>query len=363
MEKKTQELIHLANKRFTEVLSDGFKLFIKTYKSLIIPLALFQIILIALNVLLLTDLNWYIDSLRVSIDAIMEKFNENISLTESELNELAYFLFMTLAQFFLQNLIGAVIITIAMCSVSNYVFKMYMHEDTSLSKSFKSAFNKKMLIVILILGISLPIGSFLLLFPAIIIFGFFIFLIFTYNIGDGKNLISEARSIAKKAFWKIIGIFVINVLFILIIDSTVTAILDFFLINDSTIPIISSWYNPATRNFGMLILYNILYSIVDIIFAPLFICLLTALFSSLKAKRDLKIQYQQGHYPQRELYQKSYEILGQKPIDLVETEGTTTSPDIRLDSRFYCPFCGVSINTPKKFCPRCGENLSSLWSD
>jgi len=360
MEKKTQELIHLANKRFTEVLSDGFKLFIKAYKNLIIPLALFQIFLIALNVLLLTDLNWYIDSLRVSIDAIMEKFIENISLTESELNELAYFLFMTLAQFFLQNLIGAIIITIAMCSVSNYVYKIYMKEEVRFTESFKSAFNKKMLIVILMIGIFLPIGSFLLIFPAIIIFGFFIFLIFTYNIGDGKSPISEARSIAKKSFWKIIGIFVINTLFILIIDYIVTAILDFFLINDSTKPIISSWYNPATRNFGMLILYNILYSIVDIIFAPLFICLLTALFSSLKAKRDLKIQYQQGYYPERELYQKSYKILKQKPINRVETEGTTISPDIRLDSRFYCPFCGVSIDSPKKFCPRCGESLTFI---
>jgi len=360
MEKKSQELIHLANKSFTEVLSDGFKLFIKTYKSLIIPLALFQIFLIALNVLLLTDLNWYIDSLGVSIDEIMDKFIENISLTESELNELTYFLFMTLTQFFLQNLIGAVIITIAMCSVSNYVFKTYMKEDISFTQSFKSAFNKKMLVVILIIGISLPIGSFLLLFPAIIIFGFFIFLVFTYNIGDGKNTISEARTIAKKAFWKIIGIFVINALFILIIDYIVTAILNFFLNNESTIPIISSWYNPATRNFGMLILYNILYSIVDIIFAPLFICLLTALFSSLKAKKDLKSQYQQGYYPERESYQESYKTLMQKPIDLVETEGTKNAPDIRLDSRFYCPFCGVSIDTPKKFCPRCGENLSFI---
>ncbi len=360
MEKKSQELIHLANKSFTEIISDGFKLFFKTYRRLIIPLALFQILLIALNVLLLTDFNWYINSLRASFNEIMDKFIENTPLTEGELNQLASFLFINLALFFLQNLIGAVIITIAMCSVSNYVFKIYMKEDISFTNAFKSSFNKKMLIVILIIGICVPIGSFLLLFPAIIIFGFFIFLIFTYNIGDGKNSISEARTIAKKAFWKIIGIFVINALFILIINYIITAILDFFLINESTIPIINSWYNPTTRNFGMLILYNILYSIVDIIFAPLFICLLTALFSSLKAKKDLKIQYQQGYYPEREFYQESYKILRQKPIDLVETEGTTTVPDIRLDSRFYCPFCGVSIDSPKKFCPRCGEPLSFI---
>ncbi len=360
MEKKSQELIHLANKRFTEILSDGFKLFIKTYRSLIIPLALFQILLIALNVLLLTDFNWYINSLRASFNEIMDKFLENTPLTEGELNQLASFLFINLALFFLQNLIGAVIITIAMCSVSNYVFRIYMKEDISFTNAFKTAFNKRMLIVILIIGIILPIGGILLFIPAIIIFGFYIFLIFTYNMGEVKNPISEARAIAKKAFWKIIGIFVINVLFISIIDYIFTSIIDFFLINDSTSSIISSWYDPMTRNFGMLILYHILYSIVDIIFAPLFICLLTALFSSLKAKKDLKIQYQQGYYPERELYQESYKILKQKPIDLVETEGTTTVPDIRFDSRFYCPFCGVSIDSPRKFCPRCGEPLSFI---
>ena len=360
METKSQHLMHLANKRFSDVLRDGFKLFFETYKSLIIPLAFFQILLIILNVLLLTDLTWYIDSLGISIDEIMQKFMENIELTAIELNQLAYFLLMNLVLSFLKNLIGAVIITIAMCSVSNYAFKIYMGEDINFAISFKSAFNKKMLIVILIIGIVLPTGTLVFFLPSIFIFGYFIFLIFTYNMGDDKNPISEARAIAKKAFWKIIGIFVINVLFILIIGTIFTSILDFFIINDSTTSIISSWYNPLSRNFGMLILYNILYSIVDIVLAPLFICLLTALFSSLKARYDLKILYQQGYYPERELFQESYKILKQEPIEPVDREQTTTMPEIRVKSRFYCPFCGVIIDNPQKFCPRCGESLNFI---
>ena len=50
MENNSQRLVHLANKRFGDVLKDGFKLFSQNYKTLILPLAFFQVILIILNV-------------------------------------------------------------------------------------------------------------------------------------------------------------------------------------------------------------------------------------------------------------------------------------------------------------------------
>ena len=66
MEINTQRLMVLANKRFSEVLNDGFKLFIKTYGTLILPLAFFQVILILLDVFLLTDFRLYLDNLGVT---------------------------------------------------------------------------------------------------------------------------------------------------------------------------------------------------------------------------------------------------------------------------------------------------------
>jgi rubrerythrin len=27
---------------------------------------------------------------------------------------------------------------------------------------------------------------------------------------------------------------------------------------------------------------------------------------------------------------------------------------------FYCPFCGKALDSPKKYCPRCGENIEFL---
>ncbi len=359
MENNSQRLVHLANKNFSEVLKDGFKLFIQNYKTLILPLAFFQVILIILNVFLLTDLNWFIDSLGIDLADTMESLVESTSLTPEELQTLMRYTFLNFAFLFLQNLIGAIIITIAMCSVGNYVFRKYMNENVRFVDSFKSAFNKKIFFAILILGICLPV-SFIIYIPAIFIFGFFIFLVFTYNMEVKKNPISEARAIAKGNFWKIIGVFIINILIILTVSQIFISIIDFFLINDSTIPIINSWNDPATRNFGMLILYNIFYNIVDIILAPLFICLLTALFSSLKAKKDLGFQYQQDYQPSRDMYQESYKYLRQEPYESIETEVTAKIPEIRMEGRFYCPFCGSLIQTPKKFCPKCGENLKDI---
>ncbi|MFX1569331.1 MAG: zinc ribbon domain-containing protein [Promethearchaeota archaeon] len=353
MEKNSQKLIDLANKSYGDILSSGFKLFFQTYGTLIIPLAVFQIVLIVLNVLLLTDLTWSIDSMGIAVDEVLDKFIENESLTESELNILAGFLLMTLALLFLQNLIGAIVIAIAMCSVSNYTFKRYMGEKISFIKSLKTSFNKRIFIVVLFLGILLPI-SFLLFIPAIIIFGFFIFLVFTFNIEDVEKPIAEARAIAKGGFWKIIGVFLINVIVIFIISyfyNSLTSII--FNTNSTSFMIkLSMWSSPAYRNYGMLILYQIINSTIDIIFAPLFICLLTSLFSSLRARRILKTGYYQEYYPKREIYQESFNIS--------ENKESSAISEIKLEGGFYCPYCGVLIKSPKKFCPKCGETLSFI---
>ena len=34
-----------------------------------------------------------------------------------------------------------------------------------------------------------------------------------------------------------------------------------------------------------------------------------------------------------------------------------TEPVPRPEFLFYCPFCGETIRTPKRFCPHCGESL------
>ena len=351
MEISSSKFRNLAGKSFNETLVDGYKLFYKNYGKLILPLAFFQILLIILDTLLLTDFKWYVESIGINIADLFTDLADTALIAE-DLNALTTYLLISFVLLFLQNLLGAIIITIAMCSVSNYTYQKYLGEEVSFKESFKSAFNKKIFIVLLILGFFLSLSSFLLFIPAIIVFGFYIFLVFTYNYED-TNPIKEAKRISKGAFSKVIGVFVVNFIFIYVFSFVYNSIIYTFLDTDFQATI-NSWNNPATRNFGMIILYQIIFSIVDIVLAPLFICLLTTLFASLKARKDL------GYYPKRGYYQESYSQIAQDSFEFAENLDITSQPSTPLKKRFYCPFCGFLLNIPKKFCPKCGESLESL---
>jgi hypothetical protein len=337
---KSPRLFDSSSNRLSDVISNGFTLFFQNYGKIILPLATFQVILILLDVLLLTDLRWHIDTLGLSVSEIMEKFIDNITLTESEWNTFATFLLLNILLWFLQNLIGAIIITIAMCSVSAYLFNTYTGREINYKNSIKSAFNKKLFLVILIIGICIPVGAIIFFVPAILIFGFFIFLVFTYNMEEVENPISEARRISKGSFFKILGIFILNYIFIAIISFIYNLGIDILLnpSSDTFIYNYNLWFAPNTRNYGLIILYQILISIIDIILAPLFICLLTALFASLKTRKDIGFSYQQPRYVSREI----------------------PSQQQQQEEKFYCPFCGHGMKVPKRFCSNCGEEFSFM---
>ena len=357
---ESQRSVDLANKRFSDIVLDGIKLFFHNYGKLILPLACFQVLLVILDIFILTDLKWYIDSMELNLSDILDKFAEGVNITESEWNLLTSFLLLNIGLLFLENLIGAIIITVAMCSVSNYILKKQLHIETHFTQSLKSAFNKKIFLVILIIGICIPLGSILLFIPAIIIFGFYIFLVFTYNMEDTENPISEARRVAKGNFWKILGMFAFNFIFIFIFSFIYNSIIDVFFSSETFSNNYNSWLDPSTRNYGMIILYQLLVNLVEILLAPLFICLLTSLFTSLKAKKDLGFSYQKQYLPVREPYRETYsQPMGLAQISDESVEDGTTSK-LQLEGQFYCPFCGYRINIPKKFCPNCGESFSFI---
>lgn len=342
MAEDPKKLVNFANKRFSEVIGDGFKLFVKNYGYLILPFAILGIISIFLKILFLTELELYITELGRDLTEGMETTPDISNFIESEFMHLMKYLILNLLLFVLQNLIGGriggIITIISMCSVSTFLFKKYVNGEADFISSFKSSFNKKIFLVILLIGIGIPLGIFFLIIPSIIIYGFFIFLIFTYNMKDIENPVLEARSIAKGAFWRLIGIVIVNFLFIAIINLIYISI--FNLVLDI----------PSTRNYGMKFLYQIFYSIIDIIFAPLLTCFLTCLFSKLKAQKDLDQRFIKKYYPVREMYKEPY------PQQEQEKELSTVRMPLK-DEAIYCPFCGYLIETPLKFCPNCGESL------
>ena len=266
---------------------------------------------------------------------------------------------------FLRNLIsgtqvGGIFSTIAMCSVSIFLYKKYVVKEADFKSSFKSSFNKRLLLVILIIGIGISLGTILLFIPAIIIYGFFIFLLFTYNMDKSENPIKKARVISKGGFWKLIGLFIIYYFVLIIINFIYDLIIDFILggIPDSVLSYnINLWMDSSTRNYIMLFLYQLLYSIVDILIAPLFICLLTSIFSTLKAQKDLGYKYVKRYYiPSEDYHDLSTQSLEKSNLH-TETFDQSYYTGKPLESGMYCPFCGYLIKKPKKFCPKCGESV------
>lgn len=333
------ELTRIANKRFTELLSDGFKLFWRHWLKIIVPISFFYVLSLLIRIVLLANANWNLILLEAIVAPLASV--DPSSLTESQLNSMISYVLTTWGIDTLNFIIGAVFTTLGLCSVAIYLYKDYIGEKTSLKESIKGAFNSKIIVVILILALLIPLGNFMLAIPSIIIFGFYIFSIYTYQLDDNGKSIKEAKILSKGAFWKITGTFLVSVVLTLIVVVFYQILIEImFPISYSTL---ISWYDPANLRFDLIFLYNLMNNVGSILLEPLFICLLTPLFTHMKARRNLGYSHHQREYS----YQRDY----QTP--------TPTQPEY-TEKGIFCPFCGQHMDFKLKFCPSCGESIEFL---
>ncbi len=334
MSRESQELTKIAEKSYGESISDGFRLFGKNWAKIIGPLTLFYVIYLFLKIFLLADLNWQITVFGENIISTMDPSN----LTDADVAQLLGFLLVGLSVIFIDSIIYSLFTALAMSSVSIYLYKKYLNLDTDLVQDIKKSFNSKLFVVLAILGLGYPLGLWFLLIPGITIFGLYICSVFTYQFENIEKPLKQARLITKGAFWKVIGVLVISSLII----RTISVIFGLFLnlVWHVDAPTLASWYNPASRRYDMLFLNELLNNLVTIILGPLFICLLTTLFTSLKVRFDLG--YRRGYF--------------KTPTELYGTEKVQVQPE-HADSGFYCPVCGYHMGIKFKFCPNCGESL------
>ena len=282
------ELNSYSNKGISVVISEGFHLFGRNYIPLILPLGLFFITSLIIKNLLIVDLEWQVFTM----------------ILDGEIELTFEYLILTLSIVFLSDFIPTIFNVVAMCLVSNYLYNKFIGNETKLIPELKNALNGRILLVVLLLGVGSSVGSILFYIPSILIFGssvgpilsyipsifimgFYIFYIFTYHSDDSDHPIKEARGIAKGAFFKIIGVFIVNYLIILFGEFVYYLLFDDFLTQINS----SSWYNPATRSYGRIILHEYLINIIQLLITPLFICLLTSLFVSLK-RRKAKLDFE-----------------------------------------------------------------------
>jgi len=333
-----------SNKRFSEVISEGFRLFGKNYMTLIVPLSLFLLISLIIKNLLVADMVWQSILITPAIEAILVM--DPSAMTNVEFDLMMEYLALSLFSGFINTFVITIFNILAMCLVSNYLYNRFIGNNTEFFSEFKKAINGKLISVILVLGVGISLGSFLLSIPSILIIGYYAFYVFTYNSDDSNQPLKDAREIARKSFWKIIGVFLVSSLIIAIIDLFFQLIFGDFLIQFYQ----TSWYNPSTRNYGMIILYDLIYYIVDLIFAPLFICLLTSLYVTLKTRKETFIQYQTS-------YDQTPQSYGTPYRDESSSIKSMNAAD-KLESGLYCPFCGQFVKSQRQYCPHCGEQFN-----
>ena len=330
------ELARIANKSFIQLLTDGFRLFGKNWIKIIIPISLFYVISLFIRIVLLVNANWDLILLEAIVNPLANV--DPSTLTESQLNVMLTYIYSTWGIDTLNFIIGNLFTTLGLCSVSMYLYKDYLGEKTSLTESMKGAFNRKMIAVLLILALAIPLGNFMLVIPAIVIFGFYIFSIYTYQLDNNEMSIKEAKILSKRAFWKIIGTFLVSGLITLTLTIFNQMLIEImFPVSYSTLV---SFYDPANLRFDLIFVYTLMNNIAFILFEPLFICLLTPLFIHMKARKKLGYGYQRENN-----YQRVY-----KP---------PSQPEY-VEDGVYCPFCGQHLDFKLKFCPSCGESIDFL---
>ena len=322
-----------SNKRFSEILSEGFLLFGKNWLTLIIPFGLFFIISLVIKNFILVDLEWRMQIMTPAINNILDVILEGDPnlFTNEDLNLMLRYLFLLLSINFLDVFFPTVFSVFAMCLVSNHLYNKFIDKDTKLITELKKALNGRLFLVLLLLGVIFSVG-WMLFIPAILIFGFYIFYVFTYHSDDSEHPMKDALYVAKGEFWKIVGIFFIYHLIVFVFDSIYYSIIANF------IEVNPLWYNPSTRDYGSIILYDFILSLIPFLLTPLLICFLTSLYAYLKARKEQTLQYKSSYpeTPQR------YE---------------TPRYEAASGSGMYCPFCGKYTKVKYEFCPHCREKL------
>jgi hypothetical protein len=129
---------NLSNKRFSEVISDGLRLFGKSWETLIVPLGLFLLISLIIKNLLVTDMVWQSLLLTPAIEVILDM--DPSTLTEEHLNLMMEYLSLSLISGFINSFVITIFNVLAMCLVSNYLYNKFIGNEI-LSSLYSEHYN------------------------------------------------------------------------------------------------------------------------------------------------------------------------------------------------------------------------------
>ncbi|MBD3213903.1 MAG: hypothetical protein GF311_14935 [Candidatus Lokiarchaeota archaeon] len=324
-----------SNRQFLDIFLDGITFFKDSYVKIILPLFFLAFMPIVLTTFLLPDLLYQESLLSGQANTILNQIIETGEMPSQENYDiLIQYFALFIGNMIFQLLIDNIFTIFGFCLVAYYLYQTYLNRDVDLWESMKERVNFNLLLVIFILGIGFPFGLIFLLIPGILIFGYFIFSIFTYSADEFDNSISTARRIAKGSFLRIIGIAVLSLIITAMINLPYTLILDIIWpVNNATY---ISWLSPATRNYFMLLLYSLSSQLVNMLLTPLMLCLLTPLFAHNLQEKGI--------------------ITGVSELSGWKAKARSSKP-FQLKEGMFCPYCGERIKEIVNECPNCGRSL------
>lgn len=283
------EQIH---KKYSTLIVDGFRLYRKNFKNLVLTWLVFKAIYNLLYVLILTDLRYHFAIFNIPT------------------------LFYRIIKYSITWGLGLIGV-IQVCSTSSFLFKYYTLVDIKFMDDFRRGINSRLkypifisIIFFIIFGVILDLNhiiiallesglsgfdfvitiqiiSWSIFFISLIISSIFIFVRYTYNIKDIERPIYKARSLTKGIFWKIVLILLIDAAIVLVI-SFLWSLFNQFLVLTVFQDIYIEAYLPPS-NYVFIFLYRMFYNLPTIILGSLGVCLITPLFAHQYLKRENEI--------------------------------------------------------------------------
>lgn len=329
----------LEKKGLLDIIRDGLLLLKNNYLKIVLPLFIFSMIPIVLNVIFTTGLEAITISMEPQVNAVFDKI-----MASEDFSDITGSDFSVLIQYFLISQLTLIIEYLLLCSfemfgislVAYHLYKKFTGQKADLTEDIKKSLNYKLILVVLILGPLMSLGLFIFI-GGFIVFGLFIYLIFTYNMPEygGSEFIKKSWKIGsffKKVIILLIPLFVIHFFLDMVFESFID------LIWNVDYETYSTWI--TTGNYGMLILNEAVSGIARaLLFTPLLVCLLTSLFAEDLKEYRVKAETAQFH-------------MGDKEIRKAES--------FKVEEGMFCPFCGAKISGEQNYCPECGESLEFL---
>lgn len=336
-------------KRFSDFITDGFILFKDNFGK-IFPIYLFiSIIFIVATSFLLTDIDYAALQTAEAMLSIYDNLGADITDEQLEqmMNLMMAAIIPLILSLFLSLSFSLLSEFTAYGMVGGFLYKSYLKQDVDFSEEIGASFRKELFIIPVLLALLIPIGL-ILLIPGLIMYIFWIFAPSMHTIESTENLqgLKASAKYSKGNFWRILAVFLINVIVTSIVSIIVSFILDFV-----PTEAYGTAVSPATRNYVIIILYQLLFSITNIVLSPLLGCLLTTTLVYCKTQRVRRESGAQ-YYPSTPSYAQPYP-------QITPTDTSEAISDDRSEEIVYCPYCGFSMDKKMnfRFCPSCGGKI------